>query len=103
MRKKSLTPLKEIIPHSLRQWGADKKGLLYALNEKWSQIVGRPLSLKTRPLFFRGETLQIGVESSPLANELQFLQDKILAKIREEFPALDIHQVRFQLTSSRQP
>ena len=92
-----LIPLAEILPASLQHWRGDKKGLLSALESQWSAIVGLPLSAKTRPVSLRGDLLVVAVDSSPLANELQFLQETILKKIRQEVPALTLTQIRFQL------
>lgn len=101
MRKKLNRPLllADLLPAALKRWEPDKKTLLAILKERWREIVG-PLAVKTSPLALNQDLLKIGVASSALACELQFLEGEILKNIAETVPALEVRRIRFQVTSS---
>lgn len=101
MRKKlrNLLNIKEILPLALRPGGADPKSVVWALEEGWTEIVGAGLARTTRPLRVRGDELRIGVAHSALANELAFLQETLLARIRQAIPGSSIKRLRFQIVT----
>ena len=99
LRKKppSLTPIADLLPKALGRWTSTPKAQLAILVEKWPLIVGTGLSVQTRPLRLNGDQLTIGVASSPLANELQLLQETLLGNLRREAPAIPVRQLRFHM------
>lgn len=101
MRKKLLKPLPlaSLLPDVLKTWTLDKKTLLWALRENWPALLGPSLSRQTIPLALQSGTLRIGVKNSVWANELQMMQPEILAKIKKEFPAAEVRELRFQIVT----
>lgn len=99
MRKKPppLTPLKDILPEALKTWSHRPKDLVTIIRERWVAVVGPSLATLTTPVKLERELLVIGVQSSPLANELQLLQEKILENLRREVPAASLTRLRFQM------
>ena len=103
MRKKQprLLKIADLLPEIMKCPVEDKKSALWALTEKWPEIVGGSLSHVTRPLSIHSEMLRSGVPNSAWANELQLLSLEILEKIKASVPEIrpGIRELRFQIVT----
>lgn len=71
--------------------------LLKQIQDKWPHIVGEGLTNQTQPIQIKYKTLYIGVYDTIWIQELSFYNQKILAKIEELLPLLQIDQIQYQL------
>ncbi|SHM18644.1 Protein of unknown function [Caldanaerovirga acetigignens] len=84
-------------------WNVLKKGdmgrklneaLIFAMYE---DIVGEKISRVSKPVFFRGDTLFIGVKNSAWAHQLLFLKPEIIEKINSFLTTPLVRDIRFQI------
>lgn len=92
----------DLLPGVLKKLGLEGKLEQGRLGEEWSRIVGETIARRSRPAAVRGTTLFIEVENNVWMNEIQFHRNEIIRKIREEFPALEIDDIRLKLESERE-
>ena len=99
MRKKLARPvsLAEVLPQAMKGAAIEKKVLLYDLTDRWQGLVGVLAARRTTPLKIHGKRLIVGVDGSAWANELSFLKQTLLEKIRQELPHVPIDEIRFQI------
>jgi hypothetical protein len=71
------------------------------LDRAWNRIVGPEFVKQTRVLAFRRGTLEIGVESSALMNEIRFHQAALLADLQREVQRPAIMRISFSLISAQ--
>ncbi len=69
---------------------------------KWDEIVGEKLSNYTTPIFYKENTIFIGVISPLFMRELTFMKADILKKINESIPDSPIKNIKFKLVSQIQ-
>ncbi len=74
-----------------------KKVEQYALWERWEELVGSTVAKNARPSSWRNQTLIIKVINHVWIQELQFLRNELLEKIRGAFPSLVMKNIRFEL------
>jgi predicted nucleic acid-binding Zn ribbon protein len=97
-----VTPIKSALGAFLKAnqlLGAAKRPRLEAT---WSRIVGPEFAGHTRVLGFRKGTLEIGVESSALMNEIRFHQAALLADLQREVSRPAIARISFSLIPTRE-
>ncbi|MCG0275088.1 MAG: DUF721 domain-containing protein [Thermosediminibacteraceae bacterium] len=63
----------------------------------YEEIVGEKLARVSKPIFFRGDTLFIGVESPVWAHQLLFFKTEILEKINSFLSFPLVKDIRFQV------
>jgi predicted nucleic acid-binding Zn ribbon protein len=91
------TTLKSALGRFLKANGLQGAGKRQQLESAWSRIVGLELVRHTRVLGFRRGTVEIGVESSALMNEIRFHQAALLADLQREAPRPAITGISFSL------
>ena len=68
------------------------------LADIWNDICGELIGTQTRVLGVRNGVLQVGVVSAALLSELaSFHKDSLLQSLRERYPKLNIHEIKFRL------
>lgn len=67
------------------------------LGNSWATIVGSSLAQKTRPYRVSGKTLTINVSDSPLLQQMSFMRDDLLQKIRQDHPETSIDKIQFKI------
>ena len=72
------------------------------LDSAWGQIVGPELVRHTRVLGFRKGTVEIGVESSALMNEIRFHRAALLGDLQREIPRPAITGISFSLIPAQE-
>ncbi|MFO7151981.1 MAG: DUF721 domain-containing protein [Bacillota bacterium] len=65
---------------------------------KYGDIVGEKIAAVSKPIFFRGDTLFIGVKNSIWAHQLLFFKVEIIEKINAFLATPLVKDIRFQIT-----
>lgn len=73
--------------------------VLEILKGKWPELVGDRLAAKSRPSRTYGDKLVVEVPSSSWANELDYLKEKILQKLRAYPQTRRLDDIRFQVAT----
>ena len=92
----------DLLKGVLKELGLEEKFEEGRLREEWPRIVGEAIARRSTPLSVRGKTLIVEVENNVWMNEIQFHRSGIVRKIREEFPALGIEEIRLKLERERE-
>jgi predicted nucleic acid-binding Zn ribbon protein len=79
-----------------RELAAPQTGLA-SIQGAWSQAVGPQLAAVASPVTERAGTLTIEVTDSVWAQELDLMQDALLARLREALGESAPHALRFRL------
>ena len=66
----------------------------HRLFSDWERVVGRSLAESARPMKIERGILWIGVESAPMANQLLYLKPRLLARIAESYPTVQVRDLR---------
>lgn len=67
------------------------------LNNHWPEIVGPTLATKTVPFKIYNKKLTVKVDDSPLLQQLNYLKDDLLIKIRQKLPETAIEVINFRI------
>ncbi len=77
----------QVVPQVLRDLGFEKAQLLSQLSEAWPSVVGEEAATHARPDLLRKGELEVMVDSSAWANEIQMRRVEILDGLREALGA----------------
>jgi len=86
-----------IVPRLLRELGLERGIVGHRAVELWSEIVGPRIARRTRAVSFRDETLQVEVEGSAWAYELEFLKRRFLRELQRRLGP-HVRELRFITT-----
>ena len=67
---------------------------------KWSELVGKDISQRAKPIFIRGSVLWVAVSDSVWMQQLHLQKNVILDKLSQRFPGVNFTDIRFQVDSS---
>ncbi len=84
-----------ILEGFLKQKGLIKKVRQYSIFDIWKDIVGEMIAEKATPAKMAGDSLVVFTKNAAWANELSFMKDQILKKIKEALPDSEIKDIRF--------
>lgn len=91
-------PLGEAISQFIAERGLAGSAGLVTLNELWKEIVGEDIGQRSKVIAIKNGTLEIGVTSSSLLNELVgFYQQEFLETIRADDRGKSVRNIRFRL------
>jgi predicted nucleic acid-binding Zn ribbon protein len=100
--EKPVTPIKSVLSEFLKANNL-RGGAKHPLLERaWARIVGPEFVQHTRVLGFRKGSLEIGVESSALMNEIRFHRAALLADLQREVPRPAITRITFSLIPTQE-
>jgi predicted nucleic acid-binding Zn ribbon protein len=99
MREKRKHPVHagELVAKTARRFKLHEKMMMYKLWERWAEIAGAAIIEHARPERWQRGTLVIMVENSAWMQELSFLKDQMIERVRAIFPETKITGVRFEL------
>ena len=80
--KRDPAPVGPLLVRVLEDLGLGGVSRVLRIAERWSEAVGEGVAGHSRPLALRGEELEVGVESSAWAQELQLRIPELLAGLR---------------------
>lgn len=69
------------------------------LKKTWKNAVGELIADNSRPLYIKGKTLVLAVESSSWANEIQYYKDTILENVNREYRNRKLTELRVKVTN----
>jgi predicted nucleic acid-binding Zn ribbon protein len=96
--RKGPRPLGEAISQLIAERGLAGSSGLVTMNELWKEIVGDDIGQRTKVTGIKNGTLEIGVKSSALLNELVgFYSDEFLELIRADDRGKAVRSIRFRL------
>ena len=97
-RRRGPRPLGEAISQFISERGLAGSAGLGTLNELWKEIVGEDIGQRSRVTAIRNGTLEIGVKSSALLNELVgFYGDEFLDLIKADDRGRSVKAIKFRL------
>ena len=96
-RKGKLIGVGSALPGVLSELGLDEARRVFEIGERWEEAVGPELARRAKPLAMRGEVLEVGVESSVWAQQLQRRRPEILAALERVFAASAPTDLRFRV------
>ncbi|WP_242926302.1 DUF721 domain-containing protein [Pontibacter vulgaris] len=77
-RKSDMQPIGESIKALLQAYRLDGKLNEVNLVQRWEEIMGKPIALKTQELYFRDSKLFVRLTSAPLKHELNMSKSKVV-------------------------
>ena len=86
-----------IVPRLLRDLGLERGMVGCRAIETWAEIVGPRIARRTRAVGFHEGVLQVEVEGSAWAYELEFLKRRFLKELQKRLGA-HVREVRFMTT-----
>jgi len=100
--EKPAATLQSALGAFLKANGLQRAGRHRQFEAAWDRIVGLELARHTRVLGFRKGTIEIGVESSALMNEIRFHQAALLMDLQREVPRPAITRISFSLIAMQE-
>ena len=98
----SVTPLKSALGAFLKGQGLQNAAKHPLLESAWARIVGPEFAGHTRVRSFRKGSVEIGVESSALMNEIRFHRAALLADLQREIRRPAITRISFSLIPTQE-
>jgi len=95
--KKSFASIADIISQHLNSVSNGKMTQSLAVQKKWPYIVGDTIAKFSKVLYIKQNTLMIAVSNQVWHNELQLMANQILQKAQQQFPALEIKNIKFKI------
>lgn len=93
----SVDNIKNILWNVLKKGGMERKLNEAMIFVRYEDIVGEKISKVSKPIFFRGDTLFIGVKNSAWAHQLLFFKTEIIEKINSFLATPLVRDIRFQI------
>ena len=91
-------PLGEAVSQFIAERGLAGSAGIDTLNELWREIVGDDIGRRTKVITLRSGTMEIGVQSSALLNELvSFYGQEFLTLIKADNRGRNIRNIKFRL------
>jgi predicted nucleic acid-binding Zn ribbon protein len=95
MRKANDKSLKEAIEQMMQVYKIKRKFDETGIIAHWPELVGKPVSNRTKELFVRDKKLFLRIESSVIKNQLMLMRTQIINKINEESGAVLVEEIIF--------
>lgn len=77
-RRADTQPIGESIKALLQAYRIQGKLSEVDLVQRWEQIMGKPIAMKTKELYFRDQKLFVRLTSAPLKHELNMSKSKVV-------------------------
>ncbi|WP_187263406.1 DUF721 domain-containing protein [Pontibacter beigongshangensis] len=77
-RKADIQPIGESIQALLKAYKLQGKLSEVNLIQSWGRIMGKPIALKTKELYFKDQKLFVRLDSAPLKHELNMSKSKVI-------------------------
>ena len=69
----------------------------WRLWDRWEELAGQAVAAHARPARWQGKILIVRVEHPSWMQELSFLKPQLTERLKREFPACGIREIRFEL------
>jgi predicted nucleic acid-binding Zn ribbon protein len=90
-------PLKGILREALRAYNLDVDLELYALWERWPEVVGPLIAQNARPTAIKRKLLLVNVSSAPWTQQLQYLKGELIEKVNRALGRVAVENIWFQI------
>ena len=77
-RRADIQPIGESIKGLLKAYRLQGKLNEVTLVQRWEEIMGKPIAIKTKELYFRDSKLFVRLTSAPLKHELNMSKTKVM-------------------------
>lgn len=88
-----------ILKDTLKKSGLEKKLMQFQIFLNYEKLVGESIAKVSRPVFFRNDTIFIGVENPIWSQQLHFLKREIIEKLNSVFSEPLVRDIKFQICS----
>ena len=93
--------IKELVQKVMDATGLGEKYLQFRLEEFWKEVVPEDVVKDTRSLDFKGDVFTIVVRSSESKDVLDYLSDKLLSRLKKDFPEFSLSAVTVSLDDTQ--
>ncbi len=93
-RKAEPRPVTESLGEVSTELGLPAPGVLAALLNQWSEIVGTSIAVHARPRSIRGRLLTVAVDAPAWATELRYQEARLVERIADMLGAGEVVGVR---------
>ena len=100
MKKKNLTPLKNILDSFFKRNHLDSKIKGYQVIYNWKDCVWEKIASHSQPFKIQGNTLFLIVDGHVWANELNINQGEIIKKINDKANEEIIDNIKFKIQTN---
>ncbi len=100
MKKKNLTPLKNILDSFFKKNQLNHKIKGYQTVYNWVELVGEKIASHSQPIKIQGQTLFLKVDSNVWANELNIRRGEIIDKINVKANEEIIRDIKFKIQTN---
>jgi hypothetical protein len=83
-RKADIQPIGESIKALLQAYRLQGKLNEVQIVQSWEKIMGKPIAMKTKELYFRDHKLFVRLTSAPLKHELNMSKSKVVELLNRE-------------------
>ncbi len=96
-RRKRFATIAEVIGTTAKRLKIADRIERYGLWDRWEGIVGSAIASHARPLRWQGRTLVVRAAHPTWVQELTYLTEQLLERIRSEIPECRLDQIRFEV------
>ncbi len=96
-RQKNLLKMSDFLPKVLKSKRLAVDILDYRITDVWYRAVGLQISAQTIPVKFKNHTLYVNVSTPAWMQQLHFMKQEILDKVRAEWGNDEIRNIHFAI------
>ena len=83
-RKADIQPIGDSIKALLQAYRLEGKLSEVNIVQSWEKIMGKPIAMKTKELYFKDHKLFVRLTSAPLKHELNMSKSKVIELLNQE-------------------
>ena len=91
--------ISNILDEFLKELKLNRGKSLQCIRNNWETIIGDAIARHTYPAYLKGQTIDITVDSNPWLQNLTFMKEMILEKLRD----YNINDIRFRIGKIPKP
>ena len=95
MSRKRFARVGDILPTVLKSIGLDQRLREQEILAIWPEVVGEEVAARTQPFKIERGVLHVRVDHSTWMQELHFMEQEILRKLKEKAPDIELVRIRF--------
>lgn len=90
-------PLSDLLKNELGKIAQGRIADTVALERRWKSLVGDAVAGNAKVLYLKDGVLHVGVKNSTWLNELGFMRQDMLERVREALPHAGIKDIRLKI------
>jgi predicted nucleic acid-binding Zn ribbon protein len=91
-------PLNDLLKNELGKIASGRIADTVALEQRWKSLVGDAVAGNAKVLYLKDGVLHVGVKNSTWLNELGFMRNDMLERVREAMPHAGIKDIRLKIS-----